>query len=288
MRFFRSKKGIALLAAAAVAVAAAVVGYAFFTASGTGTGTATVGTATGVQLSSDPVDGLLPGAPATTVAVHVHNPGAGTQFIDEIDGAVATNGECLGSWFTVAPITFGASVAAGATSTTSTTIAMLESHTNQDACQGKTVTIDWSTGTGSGGGGGGGSQTNTLVLGDCRWDDGSIDSADIPAAGPHMAGLCFGGTPGFQCEIGWDNADGDPSNGCELNLSTDVHNCGQVGADVSNVPHAISACVNGVGVIVTCLTGWIDADQIFADGCEASTASLTVPRLARRATSGWA
>ena len=38
------------------------------------------------------------------------------------------------------------------------------------------------------------SHTNTLI-GDCRWDDGSVDNADVPASNPGFTGGCLNGTP---------------------------------------------------------------------------------------------
>ena len=249
MTFLRSKKGIALGAATVVAVVAAIVGYAYFTASGSGTGTATVGTASSVQLSSDPVGGLLPGAPATPVTVHVHNPGSGNQFVDQINGAVQTDGSCLGSWFSVAPISFAASVAAGATSDRGTTIAMTESNTNQDACQGKPLTINWSTGTGSTGGGGG-------------------STGGCPASVPNATLTCVNGTWTYTCLSGFADVDQNATNGCEVNLMTNVHNCGRVGNDITLLPHVINAtCINGVASF-TCASGWSNANGNPLDGCE--------------------
>ncbi len=61
-------------------------------------------------------------------------------------------------------------------------------------------------------GGGGGTHTNILVIGDCRWDDGSADDADVPASNPGFTGGCQNGTP-VQTELTntilndcqWDN-----------------------------------------------------------------------------------
>jgi hypothetical protein len=161
------KQGLMLAGAVGTAVVAAVVGWAYFSASGSGTGTVTVGTASAVELSSDPIGGLLPGAPGTPVTVHVHNPSSGNAFVDQITGVVDDNGGCLGSWFAVTPTAAPGSVPAGATVSTTARIAMLETGTNQDACQGKSLTIRWSTGTGGGSGGGGGGtvlQLQSLVV----------------------------------------------------------------------------------------------------------------------------
>jgi hypothetical protein len=139
------KVGIALLAAT-VAVVASVVGYAYFTNSGSGTGNAGVGTSTAITLSSGAVSGLLPGGPAVPVTVTVTNPGAGSQYVDTISGLVTTQAGCLGTWFTVAPITYQQTLLAGASSAPlATTITMIDSLTNQDVCKSLTMVINWSS-----------------------------------------------------------------------------------------------------------------------------------------------
>ena len=146
MRKHLTKKRVIVLAAVGAAAAIGTTAFAFFTASGSGTGTAAVGTASNIQLSSDAVTDLYPGAAATPVTVHVHNPGGGNQYVATISGTVADNSGCLGSWFTVASVTYNQSVAAGADGADgSSSISLDESGTSQDACQGKTMTINWSS-----------------------------------------------------------------------------------------------------------------------------------------------
>jgi hypothetical protein len=212
--FFGRRKGIALLAAGAVAVVAAIAGYAFFTASGSGTGTITVGTASSVELTSDPVGGVVPGGGSTPVTVHVHNPSTGTQHVGQVGGAVRTDGDCLGTWFTVTPSAAVGSLAGGATADTTVGVAMTETGAAQDACQGKPLTVDWSTGAGSSGGGspgggssGGGSSGGGGTSGGCA----SIPHAQV-TCGP-------GGTFTFTCDAGYADRDGNALNGCETDLT---------------------------------------------------------------------
>jgi hypothetical protein len=65
--------------------------------------------------------------------------------VNVVSGTVATNGSCLGSWFQVDPVTYASSLAANGTDTASTKVRMTDSGTNQDVCQGKTMTINWSS-----------------------------------------------------------------------------------------------------------------------------------------------
>jgi hypothetical protein len=80
-----------------------------------------------------------------TVTVHVSNPGSGNQLVNDISGTVPNNGACLGSWFQVDTKHFATTVAAGAAPTTTTKVRMIDSGTNQDACQGQTMSINWSS-----------------------------------------------------------------------------------------------------------------------------------------------
>jgi hypothetical protein len=141
--FHFTKKKVAVLATGAAMALTAGIAYAYFTASGSGTGAATVGSASAIQLSSDSVSDLYPGAADTAVTVHVTNAGSSAQYVDTISGTVADSGSCLGSWFEVDSINYASTLAAGASDDTSTVIRMLESGTNQDACQGASLTINW-------------------------------------------------------------------------------------------------------------------------------------------------
>jgi hypothetical protein len=145
MKFLKSKKGVAVLAMLVVAAVSAFGAYAYFTASGSGSGSATVGSASGIQLSGSPVAALYPGGADASVTVTIHNPGSGAQNVNVVSGTVATNGSCLGSWFQVDPVNYANTLASGGTDTASTKVRMTDSGTNQDVCQGKTMTINWSS-----------------------------------------------------------------------------------------------------------------------------------------------
>ncbi len=139
-----------LIAVAVVAVAIAIAGgaFAYFSSTGSGTGTAGVGSTSNIELSSPSVGTLYPGGSAVPVTVTIHNPGNGNEYVGTISGSVAdggTGGNCLGSWFTVAPIVYDTNVTAGASPTANTTVTMNDSGTNQDPCQGATLTINWSS-----------------------------------------------------------------------------------------------------------------------------------------------
>jgi hypothetical protein len=144
-KFLKSKKGIALLATMIAAVVAAVGAYAYFTANGEGSGSATVGTSDTIALSSDLVGDLYPDGADVPVTVDITNPGSGSQYVDTISGTVEDNGACLGSWFEVDDATYDGTLAAGASDSANTNVRMIDSGSNQDACQGLTLTINWTS-----------------------------------------------------------------------------------------------------------------------------------------------
>jgi hypothetical protein len=72
------------------------------------------------------------------------------------------------------------------------------------------------------------------------------------------------------CVSGFADADGLVGNGCEVNLNTDPANCGSVGTAIppNGALHANWGCVAGTVTLTSCVTGWGDANQQQADGCE--------------------
>ncbi|MFO7572546.1 MAG: hypothetical protein R6W48_08110 [Gaiellaceae bacterium] len=142
----QSKRAWVLIGIVAIAGALATVGaYAYFTNAGSGTGTATVGTTSPIVLSSDLVGTLYPGGADVPVTVNVTNPGGGPQYVGTVSGTVANNGACPGSWFAVDPIAVNSTVGAGLTISPSTAVRMNETGSNQDACKGLTMTINWTS-----------------------------------------------------------------------------------------------------------------------------------------------
>ncbi|HEU4973095.1 MAG TPA: hypothetical protein VFT35_14345 [Gaiellaceae bacterium] len=145
MKRFSKRTWVAIVAVLAIAMSA-IGAFAYFTAAGSGSGNATVGAATGVVITSD-VNGtdLYPGGGDESVDVHVNNPGSGQQFVNDVSGTVADNGGCLGSWFQVDTIDLNANIAPGDTVDTTTALRMNDDGTNQDACQNKSLTINWTS-----------------------------------------------------------------------------------------------------------------------------------------------
>jgi hypothetical protein len=145
MKRFITKKPVVIGATIAVAISAAVAGYAYFTASGEGTGSATVGSATPIDLSSPLVGDLYPDGADVPVTVTIANGGSAAQYVNTVSGTVRDSGGCDGDWFEIDSITYQDTIAANGSDTAGTSIRMLDSGTNQDACQGASLTIDWSS-----------------------------------------------------------------------------------------------------------------------------------------------
>jgi hypothetical protein len=141
-----TKKRVIVIAVAALAIGLGTSAFAYFTSSGSGSGSAAVGSASTVQLSGSTVANLYPGGADVPVTVTIHNVGSGAQYVGTVSGAVANGtGTCVGSWFQVDDVDYDATLAPGASDTVSTHVRMLDSGTNQDDCQGQSMTVNWSS-----------------------------------------------------------------------------------------------------------------------------------------------
>jgi len=140
-----TKKRLIVLAIAGATVALAAGAFAYFTAAGSGSGSATVGSASGITLSGDPVGDLYPDGADVPVTVTISNPGSGAQHVGTVSGTVADNGLCLGTWFVVDSVVYGGTIAPGGSDTADTNVRMLDSGTDQNVCQGKSMTVNWTS-----------------------------------------------------------------------------------------------------------------------------------------------
>jgi hypothetical protein len=158
-KLFRTKRRIAVTVGT-VALAAAMGGaaFAYFTATGSGTGTAKVGTAGKyITVTGTETTPLVPGGAGGTVSFTASNSSTLTQELNKIslvsiapDSGHATCSTVLGTDFSMADVTVGADgVLAGSASNVGLsetgTLYMLDSGVNQDACQGATLTLTFST-----------------------------------------------------------------------------------------------------------------------------------------------
>jgi hypothetical protein len=70
-----------------------------------------------------------------------------------------------------------------------------------------------------------------------------------------------------RCDAGWQDCDGDPYNGCEVNVNESASDCGACRSPCA-LPHAQSVCQQGKCQIGSCDAGRGDCNHAAADGCE--------------------
>jgi hypothetical protein len=75
------------------------------------------------------------------------------------------------------------------------------------------------------------------------------------------------------CSPGFADCDKDPSNGCEVDTTTDEGHCGGCGNVCGTVAHGKAACVAGQCAVGSCDPGWGDCNVTFSDGCETDVTS---------------
>lgn len=112
--------------------------------------------------------------------------------------------------------------------------------------------------------------------GDGGCDDVSSDVNNCGFCGnvcgdQHATPSCAAGTCSLACDLGHDDCDGDPANGCEADVGSDVDNCGSCG-NVCSERHAAATCVAGA-CAVACDAGYADCDGDPLTGCEVALAS---------------
>jgi len=84
--------------------------------------------------------------------------------------------------------------------------------------------------------------------------------------------VCQGGACQLACQPHFDNCDNNPSNGCEVSLSSDPDNCNACGAPCPLRPNeAERACVNSICQIGACKPGYRNCNSLEGDGCEVHT-----------------
>jgi hypothetical protein len=80
--------------------------------------------------------------------------------------------------------------------------------------------------------------------------------------------VCMGGQCAVgSCTTGFGNCDGNPANGCEVNLNTTPASCGMCGRACS-LPNATAGCAGGQCTVASCTAGYGNCDNNAANGCE--------------------
>jgi len=90
-----------------------------------------------------------------------------------------------------------------------------------------------------------------------------------------MSGICEAGDGGVEdCPTGFSNCNVDPGDGCEVDVRSDLDNCGACDSPCQ-VPHATPTCSAGVCVVASCDDDWSDCDGDPSNGCETSLLTLS-------------
>ncbi len=85
--------------------------------------------------------------------------------------------------------------------------------------------------------------------------------------------MCTSGSCGYACDGSHLDCDGAASDGCEVDPSTDIDNCGACGMVCSWAPpNSTAACTSGT-CGYTCTGTYLDCDGSSSNGCEADTAN---------------
>jgi hypothetical protein len=93
------------------------------------------------------------------------------------------------------------------------------------------------------------------------------------AAGLNAVVACVGGRCRSACNAGFADCDGNPGNGCEVNLLTNLSHCGACGMVCPAGASSSPVCDMGVCAI-TCAAGRADCDANPVNGCEADLGSV--------------
>jgi hypothetical protein len=148
MKFISAKKRfVAVASAIVVTLGLSGAAFAYFTSTGTGTGTGTVNNTSVWALSSSPVTNIGPGLPAVNIVGTATNPAGQTEYIGTVTPSVTStsNVGCTSADFTVTSGTINADTASGATGLDFGTIAFHDTGSNQNACEGVTVYLSFSS-----------------------------------------------------------------------------------------------------------------------------------------------
>ena len=95
--------------------------------------------------------------------------------------------------------------------------------------------------------------------------------ATICPTRPNTVPTCTASACGFICQPAFVDCNTTAADGCEINVRTNINNCGSCGT-VCSAPGATAACSSGNCVIAACSAGYSDCNGIYSDGCETHTA----------------
>ncbi len=97
---------------------------------------------------------------------------------------------------------------------------------------------------------------------------GGCDNA-CPSA-PGALVVCVDSKCAWICDADHADCNLEPADGCEIDLSKDLNNCGSCNNACPLVDHGQTSCESGSCAIASCDADWGDCDMTVANGCEAS------------------
>jgi hypothetical protein len=74
-----------------------------------------------------------------------------------------------------------------------------------------------------------------------------------------------------ECDTGYDDCDAAAEDGCEIDITSHLSNCGFCGNVCGGAPGASATCVSG-SCGFACLPGFLDCNSLVGDGCEVAPA----------------
>src|SRR5262249_45295035 len=89
--------------------------------------------------------------------------------------------------------------------------------------------------------------------------------------GMNQSAVCMAGACTIYCVMGFEDCNGNPADGCEIESDHDIRNCGACGQVCGALPNATAGCRGGRCGIGSCNPGFGDCDQDRA-GCEINLA----------------
>lgn len=104
-------------------------------------------------------------------------------------------------------------------------------------------------------------------------DDASTDACRTLCENAHGTATCDDGTCVATCSLGYSDCDGNPTNGCEADVTDQASSCGTCTLMCTN-DHGAAMCSAGL-CAPACASGYADCDGNVNNGCEADLASVS-------------
>jgi hypothetical protein len=98
-------------------------------------------------------------------------------------------------------------------------------------------------------------------------DPKNCGGCGMPCSNNHGTPSCAGGVCAIACDAGFKDCDGDVTNGCEVDTTSNVNNCNTCG-NICPPQGGTPACVNSACTVSMCAAGKGDCDGNSGNGCE--------------------